>query len=282
MSQLAPFFIMGHPRSGTTLLRAILSQHAAVFIPPENGTLGPMLRTFIAHRRHAWPVVASAVIDKFCQGYEFQHWQLDLDPLRKNAEALPSTEQSLAGLIHLIYRTYGIQHAPGKDRWGDKTVPGNTAYAEKIDLVFPQARFVHLYRDGRDCITSAVKAGFFGRDYIRAAYMWKDHMRQACYFGNRILPQNRFFEISYEELVLQPEKSLTNLCHFLNLEPSADMLHYDGTVHMTDVKSIGHHTNVNKPIFQSSIGNWRHQLPKSERRTILKIIEKELSLFGYG
>lgn len=276
-----PFFIIGNPRSGTTLLRAILSYHPEVFVPPENGALGRMIRTFGTCRRHPWRVVVRAVLEEFSKGYEFSHWKVDVEEVKRAAEALPGEERTLAGLIHLIYRTYGSIHAPGKTRWGDKTAV-NVPYLGKIGLVFPDSRYIHMVRDGRDSIASNVKAGFSGGGYIRAAYYWKDNVRKCRNFGEKISSQNRFFQFRYEDLVSSPEKTVSALCKFLDLEPTETMLHYKGiSENAPDVLTIAHHKNVIRPIFRDSIGKWKHQIPKSELRSVLTVIKKELAFFGY-
>jgi Sulfotransferase family len=275
-----PFFIIGNPRSGTTLLRSILSYHPEVFIPPENGALGRMIRAFGTNRCHPWIAVVAAVLEEFRRGYAFPYWKVDLEEVQYAAEALPVEEQTLAWLINLIYLQYGSIHAPGKKRWGDKTA-GNSSYLKKIDLVFPEALYIHAVRDGRDSIVSNVKAGF-AKSYVRAAYTWKDNIRNCRRFGRKLRSQNRFFEYRYEDLISAPEKTVFAVCHFLGLEPTATMLRYQGVnTHLPDVFTISHHRNVTKPIFHDSIGTWKTQLPKSEMPSVLKTIRKELALFGY-
>ena len=276
-----PFFIIGYPRSGTTLLRAILSLRHDIFIPPENGSLGRMIRAFGSHRTQAWQVTVKAVLRAFCKGYEFHHWDIDLAAVQRSAESLPQEERTLAELFNLIYLHYGSLHTPGKTRWGDKSAPGYAHHLQKIDYVFPHAQYIHIVRDGRDCIASAVKAGFFGKSFIRAAYAWKDTIRECRRFSRKIHPQTRFFELRYEDLASSPQKEISAVCRFLAIEPTPEMLHYTGIHSITDMKTIPHHQNVIKPIFRDSIGSWQRQLPSSELHSIMRIIGKELAFFGY-
>jgi protein-tyrosine sulfotransferase len=277
-----PFFIIGYPRSGTTLLRAILAQHPAVFIPPENGKIGAMIRTFGTYRTHPWNTVVDAVLEIFRQGYEFSHWQIDLAALKRAAEALPEGERTLARLFHLLYYTYGSIHSPGKTQWGDKTVTGNVTHLEKIELIFPEARYLHIVRDGRDCVASAVMAGMFRKDYIYAADRWKNNVSKCRLFGKKLKKQNRFLEFRYEDLVSTPAQVIASVCGFLALAPTEAMLDYEGKVEpMSDVLTISHHQNVARPIFRDSIGNWKQQLSPSTLHAVMKIIEPELTVWGY-
>ena len=277
-----PFFIVGNPRSGTTLLRAILSKHQDVFIPPENGTLGEMIRTFGRYRWSSWQTVVSLIFDEFQKGYEFHHWNIDLERLKRSAESMPLENRSLAGLMHLIYRSYGADHAPGKIRWGDKSVPGSSFHLWKVALVFPQAKYIHMVRDGRDCIASSVKAGFFGKNYRYAAYAWKDNLKECRKFGEKVKKENRFLEIRYEDLISSPKRQIDALCRFLELEPTETLLNYHNIPqNLPDVLSIPHHENVGKPLFRDSIGKWKQQIPESEVKSISRIIKDELAFYGY-
>ena len=277
-----PFFIIATPRSGTTLLRAILAQHPTIFIPPENGKFGAMIRTFGSYRGYPWNSIVDAVFEVFRQGYGFRHWKIDLAEVKRTAEALPIEERTLAMLIHLLYYIYGATHSPGKTRWGDKTVPGSVSHVAKVDLVFPEARYIHIVRDGRDCVASCIDAGFFGRDYIRAAYAWKNNIRCCQLFGKRLKTQNRFFELRYEDLISTPAQVVSAVCGFLAIEPTETMLHYRGMVdNLSDVLTIAHHQNVVRPIFQDSIGNWKQQLSPEMFDAVMKIMGPELALWGY-
>ena len=275
-----PFFVIGSPRSGTTLLRAILTRHPDLFIPPENGAIGKMIRAFGAQRSASWSVTVDAVLAAFRTGYEFDHWKLNLEEVARSATALPDDRRSLTELFELIYRSYGSIHAPGTSRWADKNVSGSCVYLDKISLVFPTCRYVHLVRDGRDCVASAMKAGMFGGRPETAAYGWKDSVNECRRLGRRLGP-DQYFELRYENLVTDPTETVRALCDFLTLEPTPDMLDYAGTNDVADVNAIAHHGSVRKPLFESSVGAWKRRLPESDVRPLMQIIQSELALFDY-
>ena len=241
-----------------------------------------MILAFIQSRGRPWNAVVAAVLEAFREAPAFEYWQVDLDEVRVAAEALEAEERNLAGLIESIYRTYGSIHAPGKKRWGDKSAGFSTDYVKKIDLVFPEALYIHVVRDGRDSIVSNVKAGYAQKNHLRAAYMWKDNVRKCHSFGRRLRAQNRFFEFRYEDLISETEKTVSETCRFLGLEPTETMLRYQGaSAQLPDAFLRPLHHNVTKPLFRDSIGKWKTQIPESEWPAVVRVMRKELSLFEY-
>lgn len=278
-----PFFVLGHPRSGTTLLRALLSRHPDVFIPPENGALWRMIRVFGDTRSGDWEGVVDSVLGEFEKGYEYHAWGLDSRELRDQALAIPRQERSLEVLIATVYRRYGERFAPGKTLWGDKTTPGSFSHLYKLPLVFPRSSYLHIIRDGRDCVASAMQAGFYDRDIGLAARAWRDNVRQCRRFGNGARGSRGYLEIHYESLVDDPASCLPGICKLLGIEPAAAMLSYDGDVadQLPDVQSLQHHANVTRPIFRNSVGKWRQQLSAQQCREVEQITGAELLRSGY-
>ncbi len=282
--RMNPFFVVGHPRSGTTLLRAILCRHPELFIPPENGNLWRMIRAFGGLRGQSWEMVVDAVLQAFSEGYEFERWGIEIDTLRKLALALPRERRDLASLISLVYLQYGNTHAAGKQIWGDKTTPGSFDYLGKLSRVFPAAAYIHIVRDGRDCVASCVKAGFYERNYSVAATAWRDNVRACRRFGSRIADAGRYLEIRYEDLVADPERQIPTLCEFLGLSIDRAMFQHSQGIgqELPDVGSISHHQSVSRPIFTGSVGKWKREIPGIEQAVVLKIVQSELERCGYS
>ena len=279
-----PFFLMGSPRSGTTLLRAIVSSHPKIFIPPENGAWRQMIRTFGARRGEAWDAVAGAVLEAFQAGYEFDQWRVERAALASGARAIPEERRSLVALIDTIYRAYGDAHAPGKPIWGDKSTPGGYRYLPKLALVYPRSRWIHIVRDGRACVASSLKAGFYGRDHEEASYAWRQNVRACRSFGQRFAGGGRFLEIRYEDLVSSTGEEIDRICAFLDIEPSEDMRHHDAVLASTasDLKAIGHHENVRRPVSQASLDKWRNELSTAQIGEVSRIVHAELKSYGYA
>ena len=140
-----PIFIIGCVRSGTTLLRAMMNAHPNIAIPYEAGRFSTSVReaspwTKVWTRREV-----QQPIEEFFSNQWTKFWKLDTDKVI--CQLGDGKEFRFEEILSAIYRTYAI--AQGKERWGDKT-PFNVCDLSELKRVFPQAKFVHIVRDGRD------------------------------------------------------------------------------------------------------------------------------------
>ena len=277
-----PFFILGNPRSGTTMLRETLNRHPDLCIPPENGALQHMIRVFGQFRGAPWPETVDAVLARFSDGYEASYWDLDLERVRAQALALDSPVRSLGMIFELLYREYASTHASEKSRWGDKSTPGHFDYLDKLGKVFPAATYVHIVRDPRDSVLSCIRAGFYGQSIVKAAHAWTDNNRRCRQFGLSCGLQ-RFLQLRYEDLVTNPEQELTRVLAFLRLNYHPEMLDRSDVSQTAsrDVQSIEHHRNVLKPISASSVGVWRREMPAHWLAKVMPIVQTEMMGHGY-
>ena len=274
--QPPPFFIIGAARSGNTLLRALLVGHSEISIPPESYVLGGIIRQWDRHNFQEWDVLVDSVIGEFESHPEFSTWEIDLAPVRQVLNALDPSDRSLARILDAIYRHYSAVKFPGFRIWGDKT-PLNTERIFLIDRVFPAARYVHMLRDGRDAVSSAVKADMFGGSVEGACRSWLLRTRNARQLGRRV-GVSRYLELRYEDLVAGPKDQLTALLNFLSLEWNDSMLEYQTHAH-NETSSTPSYQQVSQPLYTRSIGKWRHYSKQIESG--FSILEPWVKQFGY-
>ena len=142
------FFIVGSPRSGTTLLRTMLDSHPAIWIPPE--------APFIVHRYSKYQNL-SELGNK--EDYKKLFWKIVKAPCFKMIDFIPSFEKiwanlkrpSYASLMDSIFNEYILYKE--KSIWGSKT-PIFALHISLLCQLFPQAKYIHLVRDGRDVAAS--------------------------------------------------------------------------------------------------------------------------------
>ncbi|HUC83903.1 MAG TPA: sulfotransferase [Candidatus Acidoferrales bacterium] len=226
----SPLFVVGMPRSGTTLLASMLSNHPAIAAAGELPTLGDLLADLpqfvpggLAYPEAARQLTAAAA-EHVATGYEQR--------LRRDVDA------SVAFVI-------------------DKN-PLNFRHVGLISRLFPQARIIHCTRQApATCLSNYFQRfplhldfsfelrniGHFYREYAKLMEHW------------RRVPNVKLMEVAYEDMILNTERTARRLLEFLGLE--------------FDVRCLAPHTNrfpvetashwqVRQPIYQDSLEHWRH------------------------
>ena len=125
----------------------------------------------------------------------FKRWGLPPEVVYEAAEH--SKPQTYADAIRLVYSCYA--RSKGKLRYGDKT-PRYVRKLELISRVFPEARFVHVIRDGRDVALSLLERDWGPKTIEQAASLWRKRVRAGRRAG-AILGRRCYIEVRYEDLV---------------------------------------------------------------------------------
>lgn len=274
IDQPRPIFVIGAPRSGTTLLRVMLSCHSRIYIPPESDFI-PRLFPNPTQRPMTRAKALRAVRTVLENRRFFREWKDDpIDP-----EAFVGTLPDLTPAIFLdgLYRAYAAQYSA--DRWGDKS-PIYTHFMGLLAGLFPVAQFVHLIRDGRDSALSALAAypDRFYVDMYFAARSWRGRVHAAREAGAALGP-DRYLEIRYEELTLDPEGVLRAVCGFLGetYEPAMRESHRLGRELL---RPGGRHAPVREPIHPNS-ERWRREMSSSDQRLFQAVAGDLLQELGY-
>jgi Sulfotransferase family len=206
-------FVVGAPRSGTTLLRLMLDAHPALAIPPETHFF-PIVSEAVAGTRRPAKAFRRAVVQSPRWG------DLGLSAAALDAELDRIDPFDLGDALRAVYRLYAKRF--NKPRWGDKT-PAHLVHMSEIAAVLPEARFVHIIRDGRDVACSIVERSF-GPVSLEAAAGWWRRQILTARAQARELP--RYMELRYEDLVADPEPTLRAVCAHIELPYEPVMLDY--------------------------------------------------------
>jgi hypothetical protein len=220
-------FVVGAPRSGTTLLRLMLDAHPELAVPPETW----FLRAAVGLRGRG-----TRLRDRLFELVtDFPTWDDMHLSRREFRRALDAVEPfDLADGVRAFYRLYAERQ--GKPRWGDKT-PAYSAYLGAIERLLPEARFVHLIRDGRDVAVSVRPLWFAPGDDIRTlARDWRDRVRRARRLGRGC---RHYLEVRYEDLVRTPRAELERLAAFLELpyDPAMERYHESGGARIAELET---------------------------------------------
>ncbi len=255
--------IGGCGRSGTTLLRVIVDSHPRICCGPES-------EAFLAGAIHL-----TRLKDRY---------KLDRQVLRDAYV----TSRSRAEFIDWLAEV--CRAATGKPRWAEKT-PRNILNLDFIFSKFPQAKFVHVLRDGRDVACSLrthprhrVKNG-----KLVPVNTWKpmklcvQRWRDSLLCAKRRWSNPRFYTVRYEELVTDPRETVSKLMKFLE-EPWNERLlaHTEAASIYRDATTFAQTPEANKPIETSSIGRWRRDMSDDDKRIFKEIAGELLIECGYA
>lgn len=224
----SPIFIVGMSRSGTTLVEQILASHPAVYGGGEMQLL----------RQSVLVELGSSLSDD------------DLP------QRLAGLDDALRNIAHR-YLTACRELAPQAARIVDKS-HGNAMLVGLIHVLFPKAHIIHCRRDPLDtclsCFTRRFAAGHdFSYDLRELGRFYRLH-EELMQHWTRMLPAGRMIELSYEDLVADPENQARRLIAFCGLEWDDACLHFYATSRPVRTASLG---QVRRPIYRSSVGRWK-------------------------
>lgn len=278
MASNRPIFIFGCPRSGTTLLSLMLHSHSRIAIPPETRFLMPVYRrramfgdlTVRENRRDL------ALYILRTPGRNFRHLELPRQPLRKQ---IVHGAPTIGSALGTVYRSYAARF--GKERWGDKR-PTYFRNVDAIRTLFPDVQFVHLVRDGRDCVASLKRMSWWRQDSIDAMAMWTHSVDCGRRAASR-LPADTFYAVRYEQLVTDPRGELMALCEFLGEEFEEAMLesHRVAAPALPEKQRTEWHANTAKQVNAAAIGGYTEGLEPWELRLLEFVAGGRLRRLGY-
>lgn len=254
-------FVGGCGRSGTTLVKAMLDRHPRIACGPETSMFG--LPFDIGNIGPIWDIPGSELV------------------------AMKDQSKSLVEFADAFYSR--MLAAESKQRWADKT-PNNVRAISELLTWFPQGRFVHVLRDGRDVVCSLRR---HPRERVvngrvvpvtsvnridRCARRWVHDTSSGLAFQCH----PRVMEVRYEDLVHEPEQTLMRLCQFLGEEYHPCMLRAEGARSGTRPGEVLNNPNAVSGVQKGSVGRWRRDLSLREREVVADIAGELLVATNYA
>ena len=281
-----PIFIIGNPRSGTTLLRLMLTCHKNIVIPPECGFL-----VWLAEHHADWAWDEKRLVERFIPDLfacrKIETWEFNRGELV--GYMMRHQPQTYAALVSCVYEFYGINRGRSFTRWGDK----NTWYIQhipEIRAIFPRAVFIHIVRDGRDIACSyrdiasrklvGPYAPKFPTDIEDIATEWVANLRLA----GLAKKQGPILEVRYEDLVRETRQELLALCRRLDEEFDPQMLYYyqfNLREILEPASFLPWKEKTIEPLTASPIGRYKHQLSLEDQEAFVAIAGAALRNYGY-
>lgn len=265
-----PIFVVGHPRSGTTLLASMLGRHPDIVSTPESLYLN-IVRFQVA------PVLskgAEAVLDVI-ENSPMRFLVLDRDVLQAALKALPVlNEQTVFQTVLECFRA-----VDGKPRLLEKT-PWHLRGMDDLFEWFPDARIVWIMRDGRACVASLIKVPWAVSDPIVLARQWVRNIS----IGRMLRDEkpDQVFMVHYEDLIEDPRPVMEPLLEFLEVDPSDEMFEHDREVRTVKPTETWWKENIGRPLMSNRAEAWRKELDEDVITQLDMIMGEVLQDFGYA
>jgi len=246
-------FLIGFPRTGTTLLGQLLAAHPDVAVAEEKPLLGAAITEFV----------------------------LAPDGLARLA-SLSETERNRHRSLYFANAARALPEAAGRILVDQN--PLNTVYLPLIAALFPDARIVFALRDPRDVVLSCFRRLFVVNPYTyeflsleRAARFYDATMRLAEAARQR-LPL-AWLDVRNEALVAEFEDTAEMLCRFLGIEWNNSLKNFSA-LSKSRVIATPSATQVARGLNREGFGQWRHY--QAEMRGVLPILESWAARFQYA
>lgn len=296
MSQLlrreAPFFIIGSPRSGTTMLRLMMTSHRQVVVPPECGFI-----IWLKNHYGSWSStdsVSSEVVERFVQDLtgckKFDTWELSRNSLADYI--LASVPRSYSELCASICEVYASKLNKQAERWGDKN-NFHVNHIWDLDEIYPNAKFLHTVRDGRDVAcsyrevmslnTTSPYRPSLPTDVESIAKVWASDVAEVT-TALEALPSARKMFVRYEDLVGNPELKLSEVCRWIGIDYMPSMLNFDRGVidlNLEPKLTLDWKRKTLAAIDSGSIGRYKNELSNDERAAFTEVAGSVLREYGY-
>lgn len=282
-------FILGNPRSGTSLFRLMLHQHSQIVAPPESGFAHwwyPKYKNWAINDCRDTKRVSEYVEDVL-SSKKIETWGLDSTYLKLQiTEKQPKNYTDLTTLVYISYKEYdNLKVVLDKNNY-------YLNHLEDLPKIWENASFLHLIRDGRDVACSYVDVNKLDTssrykpklttNIKEIALEWEENNIKVLDFFKNIT--NESLTIRFEDLILETKKTLNQVCEFLSVPFNENMLQYykqnNSKLNEPQATIDWKKKTKEKPDI-SRIGRFKEQLSPQEIIEFNTIANKTLRAFNY-
>lgn len=287
-----PLFIIGNPRSGTSLLRLLLTTHHEIVIPPECGFV-----VWLFSKYGTWEKKDSRdakrrnmFVSDLALTRKFETWGLASEEIQ---EAIRRNQPDGYGeLSGVVYLAYGSHLGRECSLWGDKN-NFYIDYLEKLFEIWPNAKFLHIVRDGRDVacsyrevMRSEVRSRYAPRletHLENIAHEWTGNLEKVGRFAASIA-DDQSLTVKYEDLVVRPTDVCKIICKWLQMEYDPEMKNFyreNKRLRLEPAETMAWKQKTDHPIDASGVGRYMNELNSDECKDFEKIAGDALAQYGY-
>jgi hypothetical protein len=251
-------YVVGFPRSGTTLLAAMLDRHSKICVPPESRF----------YEEIDWNTSEKNRFIQLSNSIRLKDFSLDENEL-STISKIPNKYQAFRAILEVAKEKLAKEFICEKS-------PIHMNYISELIKNDKDAKIVVIVRDPRDVILSLKKVDWAHSSVFRHSCEWKYRINKM-----RQIKSQNILVIKYEELINNTEVSLKKVMHFLDIEFEKEQL-------VSKVKSntfkdweSSWKGNVNKEVIKNNSGKWKAELTKNEVNVIESILQNEMLTYNY-
>ena len=228
-------FIIGMPRSGTSLLHYLISRTFKIPLYYEPQFLREFKKFILKSKGSESKFAVYKFIDLYCKKSKYKRKDI--------LHFLP--ELSFSGAFYAIMKHRNLIHN-GKNLFGAKLPYMDIKTLNKI---FKNLKVIHIIRDGRDCALSILSQYWGSTNFYVAACQWKSYILKNRKDAEKLL-KNNYIELKYEKLVEDPIKELKRLQGFLGV----------GEMDLDILKNLVRYEIINK----KAVFKWKKDMRKKD------------------
>ena len=273
-----PLLVGGCPRSGTTLLRAILDNHPELAMPVETNFVLPLWHERSAfgdlRREDARRAVGEWIFAGKGRGGKRIRGDM---PVAESVARCAAAGPTLGSVLAACFALYAER--TGKPRWGDKR-PRYAMYPGVLFDLFPDAQFVNVVRDPRGAVASQIPMGWDESEVALEASLanWELSVRRVDDLAARLRP-DQLLDVRYEDLVRDPAAELARICAFAGLAAG------DAVTAMLDAPRHGKRSEAEhqfvRDIDPGRITGWSERLDPAAIALVEHVAAPWLERFGF-
>lgn len=266
-----PIFIVGSPRSGTTLLRVLLNRHPNIAICDETHFF-----YYVYVRRKAFGDLQDKknrqkLIDRYLAITRIRRQDIDLqalaDTLMERGDTYPSFFLSL-----IKFYSYYI----GKPRCGEKT-PHHALYSELLCDWYPDCKLIHLVRDPRDVVASLMRMPWAPNSVAVNVRSWLKYVQGA----QRASQRPNYLLVLYENIATDPESELYRIFKFLGESNTPEIQAPKNESGIQEVSNEWWFQRAKEPVRKDRVGIWQKELTEDQIGVVEWISGSMMQQFGY-
>jgi len=265
-SETSPLFVLGHGRSGTSILIKMIRKYLKVNFGTESQFIIRFYNKLPQYGDLNNPENARQLIADISRERWFRRINKRFGFVFDKERALENLKQkSYSGILQAIFEQFADYHE--MVRWGDKT-PEYIYDLPVLNKLFPGAKYIHIVRDGRDVTLSEFETPFGAKNVYRAADDWFKKLNMIRDFGYS-LSQGRFLEIRYEDLLSRPIDVFAEMIRFLDIDDR------DGELHGFIRRHIGN------DLRNGNFFKWKNRFSQRQLRMFERVAGSLLTSYHY-